>query len=114
MAKVYLVPTEEATYKGVVSDSVPDKGIYLVDEGEYPVKIKYKRHNEKMKEETRVIVAGNVFELNEWLHFLGATRNTIVSMWDYKGEASEELMALFHRCTERKAEIFKEEYSVAH
>ena len=111
MPNVYLVPTEEATYKGVISDREPENGIFVTEEGTYPVKVKYKRHNEKMKEESRNFIAGNMYELLEWLSFVGATRNTITAIWHHKSDtASEGLKVLFNRCTARKAEIFREEY----
>ena len=110
MQNVYLVPKAEGIYTGVVSETIPENGIFLTTEGEYPVKIKYKRHDERMREKNKEITVSNQFELAEWLEFIGAARNIIVSIWDYDNQPTPQLTQLFDWTVKRKAEIWKEEY----
>ena len=110
MQNVYLVPKVEGMYTGVVSKTTPENGILLVADGTYPVKVKYKRHNERMKEQMKEITVCNQYELAEWLEFIGAARNVIVSIWEYNNKPTPQLKQLFDWSVKRKAEIWKEEY----
>ena len=111
MANIYLVPDDDATYVSHVSNSAPSAdAIFLTKEGQYPTVALYQRHDLNMCSYLMQEEIKNRADLTEYLDFLGKCRHTIIKLWDFDCETTnnDKLFNMFESCYERKAELMYE------
>ena len=108
---IYLIPSNNSTYKCCICKDKPsDNAILLTSEGVYPVYIMYRRHDLNMCSEIQSVKLSNQKELLKMIDYLGECRNTIICLWGYNlNDASDEVVELFNKCTEIKAELLYQE-----
>jgi hypothetical protein len=112
MANIYLIPTEDFTYRAEIGEDRPTKdAVLLVKERSYPVQLFYIRHDLNMCSELHVSTVNNRDELLSKLNWFGECRNGVNELWDLGKTVgvSGSLNNLFNRCYKRKAELCYEE-----
>lgn len=111
MNGLYITAGPDHTWSASVkSQKGSDPRFKLTEEQEYPVNVYYRRTDFNGSSVYEMDVCLNRNDLLSSLNWIGQSRNTIVSLWDYKaGERiSEELSGIFNEASSYRWQLEQE------